>query len=131
VAFHFFTVFLVTAVVTFLAVYGTPFVPVVTLGGTVLGASLTGLAAALLGLFAHRIQPRRWGRAALELLGLAFVLTDTARFLPGWRLTPGMGTMVFLTVLCLLLTALTEWLYPEPPEDSLRPSQNKSKNKSK
>lgn len=107
-AFYALTVFFVTAVVTFLAIYTTPFVPVVTLGGTVLGAAVTGLAAALLGVLVRRVRPQPWIRAALILPGLTLVLTEVARFLPGWSLTPGVGTLVFLTALCLVLTALTE-----------------------
>ena len=72
----------------FLAVYFTPFVPVVTLGGTVLGAAVTGLAAALIGLLVRRVQPhQRLTRAAIELVGITLVVTDTARYLPGWRIT--------------------------------------------
>lgn len=125
-AFYALTVFFVTAVVTFLVIYTTPFVPVVTLGGTVLGAAVTGLAAALLGVLVRRVRPQPWIRAALILPGLALVLTEVARFLPGWSLTPGVGTLVFLTALCLVLTALTEGLAPAPPAGQPRRGPDKS-----
>ncbi|HAY61344.1 MAG: hypothetical protein I3I94_08575 [Acidaminococcaceae bacterium] len=117
-AFDFLTVFLTTGSVMFLAVYFTPFVPVVTLGGTVLGAAVTGLAAALIGLLVRRVQPhQRLTRAAIELVGITLVVTDTARYLPGWRITHGIGTMVFLLVLCLVQTVLVEVLYRTPAND--------------
>lgn len=117
-AFDFLTVFLTAGVVLFLAVYFTPFVPVVTLGGTVLGAAITGLAAALIGLLVHRVQPhQRLIRAAIELVGITLVVTDVARYLPGWCITHGVGTMVFLLALCLVLMALVEVLYRTPAKD--------------
>ena len=46
--YNFYTAFVTTSVLLFIAIYNTSFITVVTLGGTVLGSALIGLCSALL-----------------------------------------------------------------------------------
>jgi len=110
VFYNFFTAFVTISVLSFTVIYNTSFLPVVTLGGTVLGCALLGLCSALLCLFLRIFLRSRVWRYAAGVVGCSCILAGVLKLLPGWDMAPGPGTMLFIPVLCVCITVINEYI---------------------
>ena len=111
--YNFYTAFVTVSVLAFIAIYNTSFIPVVTLGGTVLGSAVIGFCSALLAFLLRRLLHNRMVRYVTEVIGCCCIVGGTAAFLPGWEIKPDVATALFLLVLCFLITAVNEYTLNE------------------
>ena len=108
-----YTAFVTVSVLAFITIYNTSFITVVTLGGIVLGSAVIGFCSALLAFVMRKLLRKKLARYALELIGCGCIIGVTAACLPGWLIKPDMATMLFLLILCFLVTALSEYTLNE------------------
>ena len=108
--YDFYTAFITVSVLVFIAIYNTSFIPVVTLGGAVLGSAVIGFCSVLLAFVLRKMLHIRLARYALELTGCGCIIRATAACLPGWEIKSDVATALFLLVLCFLITAVKETL---------------------
>ena len=106
------TAFVTTGVLVFIAIYNTPFITVVTLGGTVLGSAVIGLGASLFFML-RRMLKSRMARLALGIVGCSTVIAGVVGGLPGWQLQYSVGAAVFLLALCIAVTLVNEFCLGE------------------
>lgn len=111
--YNFCTSSVTVGILLFLAIYNTDFIRVVTLSGTVLGAGLIAAGGALAFLLLRQVIRRRFLRMTLTLAVSSLIITDTVKYLPGWSMEPGTGTLLFLLVLCAGLAVLNEYIFAE------------------
>lgn len=107
--YNFLTAFVTVSVLVFIAIYNTSFIPVVTLGGTVLGSALIGFCSVLLVFVLRKLVRVSFLRQVMETAGSCCVIVGTAGNLPGWQLHFGMGAVFFLLLLCAAVTAVSEY----------------------
>ena len=107
------TAFVTTGVLVFIAIYNTPFIMVVTLGGTVLGSAVIGLGASLLFFMLRRMLKSRMARLALGIVGCSAVIAGVVGGLPGWQLQYSVGAAIFLLALCIAVTLVNEFCLEE------------------
>ena len=111
--YDFLTAFVSIGVIAFLTIYNTTFLAVVTLGGTVLGCALLGFGSAFLALVLRRLTCSCPVRCCVEMTGCGFIIVNTVKYLPGWEMRPEPATMLFLLVLCFVITILNEYILEE------------------
>ena len=107
------TAFVTTGVLVFIVIYNTPFITVVTLGGTVLGSAVVGLCVSLLSFMLRRMLKSRMARLALGIVGCSTVIAGVVGGLPGWQLQYSVGAAVFLLALCIAVTLVNEFCLGE------------------
>lgn len=107
------TAFVTAGVAAFIAIYNTDFILVVTLGGTVLGSALLGFCSALLAFVLRKTARSCLLRCALEVVGCSCIIVSIAHFLQGWQLRFGLGSAIFLLLLCVLMAAINEFTLNE------------------
>ena len=105
-----YTAFVTVSVFVFIAIYNTSFIPVVTLGGTVLGSAVIGICSVLLAYLLRRLLHNRLVRFMLEVIGCSCIVGVAAACLPGWEIKPGVMTALFLLGLCFLITAVNKYV---------------------
>jgi hypothetical protein len=108
-----YTAFVTVSVLAFIAIYNTSFITVVTLGGTVLGSAVIGLCSALFAFVLRKLLHIKLARYVLEVIGCGCIIGVTAACLPGWEITADVATVLFLLVLCFLITAVNEYVTVE------------------
>ena len=97
---------------SFLVIYNTSFLSVVTLGGTVLGCALLGCCSALLTVILRKAVRSRLWRYGLGMTGCSFIIVHIVKYLPGWEMKPAVATMLFLLGLCFFVTIINEYIFP-------------------
>lgn len=107
--YNFYTAFVTTSALIFIAIYNTSFITVVTLGGTVLGSALIGCCSALLVFVLRKMLRTKPARYVLGIAGLGCIVRATAYCLPGWEIKPDTKTILFLLALCFLVTVINEY----------------------
>lgn len=110
VLYNFYTAFVTISALVFVAIYNTSFITVVTLGGTVLGSAVIGFCSSLLAFLLRRLLRNKLARYALAFIGSACIIRVTADCLPGWNINPGTGMILFVSAVCALTVALTEYI---------------------
>ena len=111
--YNFYTAFVTISMLVFIAIYNTSFITVVTLGGTVLGSAAIGFCSSLLVFVLCRLLRNGLVRYALAFIGSTCIIRATAAVLPGWNINPGTGAILFVSVLCVLMVALNEYILKE------------------
>lgn len=111
--YNFFTSAVTVWLLLCFVIYNTDFITVVTLGGTVLGSAGIGVLTALVSQLLCRMVPRFLFRIAAEILGNSCIIFAVVRYLPGWDMKPGAGTLLFLLLACLLIALLHEFILHE------------------
>lgn len=109
--YNFFTSVVTVGILIFLAIYNTDFIQVVTLGGTVLGSAVIAAGGALAFVLLRRVIHGLLLRRAFLLAICSFIVTDTVQYMPGWRMNEGVGTLIFLLILCAGIAALNEAIF--------------------
>ena len=112
--YNFYTAFVTMSVLEFIAVYNTFFITVVTLGGTVLGSAVIGFCSVLASFLLRRLLHNRLVRYVLEVISCSCIIGATAACLPGWKIKPDVATVLFILVLCFLVTAVNEYVAADP-----------------
>ena len=107
--YNFYTAFVTTGVLVFIAIYNTSFIHVVTLGGTVLGSAVIAFGTALLAVLLQMLPSGRMLRCVLDGIGCGCITAGTATLLPGWTISPDGPTLLFLLVLCALVALINEY----------------------
>jgi len=107
--YNFYTAFVTTGVLVFIAIYNTPFINVVTLGGTVLGSAVIAFGTVLLAVLLQKLPSGRVLRCVLDGIGCGCITAGTAAFLPGWIINSDGPTLLFLLVLCALVALINEY----------------------
>lgn len=113
--YNYFTAAVTAGVMTFVVIYNTGFIQVVTLGGTVLGTACIGIFSALGAELLQNVQKKVW-RLILEMLFNWFVLAAVIYFFPGWNRTCSGGSLLFTLCLCAGLTGICEMVLGAPCE---------------
>jgi hypothetical protein len=106
--YNFYTAFVTTGVLVFIAIYNTSFINVVTLGGTVLGSAVIAFGTALLAMQLQKLPSGRVLRCVLEGIGCGCITAGTATFLPGWIINLDGSALLFFLVLCALVALINE-----------------------
>ena len=113
--YNFLTAFVTIGVVVFIAIYNTSFINVVTLGGTVLGSAVIALGTALWAVLLQKLHPSEELGFMLEGGGYACIIAVTTVLLPGWTMNPGVSTLLFFLLLCILVAVIIDYTLHEEP----------------
>lgn len=116
--YNFYTAFVTISVLVFIAIYNTPFITVVTLGGAVLGSALIGFCSVLLVFLLRKLLRNRIVRCVSGIAGCAGIVGATAYCLPGWEIRQNMATVLFLLALCFLVTEINEYTLNEERKEN-------------
>ena len=116
--YNFYTAFVTISVLVFIAIYNTPFITVVTLGGAVLGSALIGFCSVLLVFLLRKLLRNRIVRCVSGIAGCGCIIGATASWLPGWEIQQEMETALFLIVLCFLVTEINEYTLNEERKEN-------------
>lgn len=111
--YNFLTAVVTIGVAVFLAIYNTSFISVVTLGGTVLGSAVIALGTALWAVLLQKLRPGEQLGFMLEAGGYACIIAGTTVLLPGWKMDPGVSTLLFFLLLCVLVAVVIEYTLRE------------------
>lgn len=111
--YNFLTAVVTIGVAVFLAIYNTSFISVVTLGGTVLGSAVIALGTALWAVLLQKLRPGEQLGFMLEAGGYACIIAGTTVLLPGWKMDPGVFTLLFFLLLCVLVAVVIEYTLRE------------------
>ena len=111
--YNFLTAVVTIGVAVFLAIYNTSFISVVTLGGTVLGSAVIALGAALWAVLLQKLRLGEQLGFMLEGGGYACIIAGTTVLLPGWKMDPGVSTLLFFLLLCVLVAVVIEYTLRE------------------
>ena len=111
--YNFLTAVVTIGVAVFIAIYNTSFISVVTLGGTVLGSAVIALGTALWALLLQKHSPGEQLGFMLEGGGYACIIAGTTVLLPGWKMDPGVSTLLFFLLLCVIVAVVIEYTLRE------------------
>lgn len=111
--YNFLTAVVTIGVAVFIAIYNTSFISVVTLGGTVLGSAVIALGTALWAVLLKKLRPGEQLGFMLEAGGYACIIAGTTVLLPGWKMDPGVSTLLFFLLLCVLVAVVIEYTLRE------------------
>ena len=111
--YNFLTAVVTIGVVVFIAIYNTSFINVVTLGGTVLGSAVIALGAALWAVLLQKLRPGEELSFMLEGGGYACIIAGTTVLLPGWTMNPGVSTLLFFLLLCVIVAVIIDYTLRE------------------
>ena len=111
--YNFLTAVVTIGVAVFIAIYNTSFINVVTLGGTVLGSAVIALGTALWAVLLQKFRPGEELGFMLEGGGYACIIAGTTVLLPGWKMNPGVSTLLFCLLLCVLVAVIIDYTMRE------------------
>ncbi|MDY6086646.1 MAG: hypothetical protein SPI01_01445 [Succiniclasticum sp.] len=111
--YNYFTAVMTIGVLTFLALYTTNFIQIVTLGGTVLGAACIGIFSALGAWILQKVRQDVL-RRGLEMLLSFFVLIAVVHLLPGWKWSCFANSFLFAFCLSAAITGISEIVWRSP-----------------
>ena len=111
--YNFLTAVVTIGVVVFIAIYNTSFINVVTLGGTVLGSAVIALGTALWAVLLQKLRPDEKLGFMLEGGGYGCIIAVTTVLLPGWTMNPGVSTLLFFLLLCVLVAVIIDYTLRE------------------
>ena len=111
--YNFLTAVVTIGVAVFIAIYNTSFINVVTLGGTVLGSAVIALGTALWAVLLQKFRPGEELGFMLEGGGYACIIAVTTVLLPGWTMNPGVSTLLFFLLLCVLVAVIIDYTLRE------------------
>jgi hypothetical protein len=111
--YNFLTAVVTIGVVVFIAIYNTSFISVVTLGGTVLGSAVIALGTALWAVLLQKLRPGEQLGFMLEGGGYGCIIAVTTVLLPGWKMDPGVSTMLFFLLLCIIVVVINDYTLRE------------------
>lgn len=111
--YNFLTAVVTIGVAVFIAIYNTSFISVVTLGGTVLGSAVIALATALWAVLLQKLRLSQELGFMLEGGGYGCIIAGTTVLLPGWKMDPGVSTLLFFLLLCVIVAVVIEYTLRE------------------